>query len=640
MSNGITIGEVNINLRMSLAQFKQDTRDGQQAASVATKQIADDVKENSGEARGALVLLGEEIGVHIPRHLQAFIAELPGVSTALNAAFNSVAVLAIIGLIVEITEKVAKFQENAKKLKEEMENVESAGVDAFRALDVRVLELQKEIATLSGDKVAALQDSLKILNLTTLGDLSNQLKAVSKELDELLSKQVTSWWLNLFVGDNAGVKQVKDQADSMLAVLKDLKNAGDTKGYGDTLANELRSAQAAVEGQVGGSKQVKAAWATVVMELEILQGEYTRTAEIAKGGAAVAIAQGAKDAAEMIQKELAALKELENSTDNVLGKTISPLDREVQKLQEVIGKWEDYKRIWEDAHGGISSVANSNIEALQHEVDLLKAEAQSAIALALQAASLENKKNTYDPLLNTQSSKPIYGGTKQAQELYDIQTKSTAAVQKAQEVYSSTRTAAENYAQQMAVLNQLLQQGAIDEDTYTRAKVQAENEYHTLSGAVRELGVNIGQTIEQAALFGGSWSQAFENVAVQIGQLILQLLFMKALTAESNAGGAGGFLANIAGGLIGKAPGRATGGAVEAGYMYRVNENHDELFMPTVPGKILTDSSAPSSASRPVNVNQSINIQTPNADSFKRSQAQISAQMYRDAAAAHGRLRR
>jgi hypothetical protein len=38
-------------------------------------------------------------------------------------------------------------------------------------------------------------------------------------------------------------------------------------------------------------------------------------------------------------------------------------------------------------------------------------------------------------------------------------------------------------------------------------------------------------------------------------------------------------------------------------------------------------------------INQQFNITTPNADSFARSQRQISSQMYRDAAYAHQRMR-
>src|SRR5258706_9148795 len=92
--NGTTIGEVSINLRMNLVKLKDDVQDGNAAVRRSTKQMADDVGSSSNEARGTLMLLGEEVGVHIPRHLQSAIAKLPGFGTALNLAFSGVAPVA------------------------------------------------------------------------------------------------------------------------------------------------------------------------------------------------------------------------------------------------------------------------------------------------------------------------------------------------------------------------------------------------------------------------------------------------------------------------------------------------------------------------------------------------------------------
>jgi hypothetical protein len=50
----------------------------------------------SFEAKGEIGLLGEEIGVRLPRHVRSFVAELPGVGEALEAAFSATAVLFII----------------------------------------------------------------------------------------------------------------------------------------------------------------------------------------------------------------------------------------------------------------------------------------------------------------------------------------------------------------------------------------------------------------------------------------------------------------------------------------------------------------------------------------------------------------
>ena len=50
---------------------------------------------------GALALMGEEIGVHIPRQLRTFITMLPGVGQALDVSFKAVAIIALIAVIYE-----------------------------------------------------------------------------------------------------------------------------------------------------------------------------------------------------------------------------------------------------------------------------------------------------------------------------------------------------------------------------------------------------------------------------------------------------------------------------------------------------------------------------------------------------------
>jgi hypothetical protein len=64
---------------------------------------------NIREARGEVALLGEEFGVRLPRHVQTFVAQMPGVGEALEAAFAATAVIFIAEAIVKLTEKVTNF---------------------------------------------------------------------------------------------------------------------------------------------------------------------------------------------------------------------------------------------------------------------------------------------------------------------------------------------------------------------------------------------------------------------------------------------------------------------------------------------------------------------------------------------------
>src|SRR5205807_1181391 len=64
-------------------------------------------RESMYQARGEAALLGEEFGIRLPRHVRSFIAELPGVGSALSAAFSATAVLFIIEALVKLTEKAS-----------------------------------------------------------------------------------------------------------------------------------------------------------------------------------------------------------------------------------------------------------------------------------------------------------------------------------------------------------------------------------------------------------------------------------------------------------------------------------------------------------------------------------------------------
>jgi len=101
----LTLDGVSYSTGMKKAaeQVKQLQGATTQAASVTRQQMAD--------ARGSVMVLGEEMGVHLPRHVQRFIATLPGVSSAMSAAFSAVAVIAIGVAIFEAAKKVVDFMQ-------------------------------------------------------------------------------------------------------------------------------------------------------------------------------------------------------------------------------------------------------------------------------------------------------------------------------------------------------------------------------------------------------------------------------------------------------------------------------------------------------------------------------------------------
>jgi hypothetical protein len=93
----------SVSVKNAAKQLGDFEKSATSAGKVARTQMAD--------ARGTVMVLGEEIGVHLPRHVQAFVAKLPGAQAALSAAFSATAVIAIGVAVFEIGEKIVKFAE-------------------------------------------------------------------------------------------------------------------------------------------------------------------------------------------------------------------------------------------------------------------------------------------------------------------------------------------------------------------------------------------------------------------------------------------------------------------------------------------------------------------------------------------------
>lgn len=124
---------------------------------------------------------------------------------------------------------------------------------------------------------------------------------------------------------------------------------------------------------------------------------------------------------------------------------------------------------------------------------------------------------------------------------------------------------------------------------------------------------NLGDTMQQS---GAKFGKVVEQMALDLVKLIVKLELTK--TIESSLGGGGGGILGLLGGLfgggggntgggldIGDIPGRAVGGPVSAGTPYKVGEHGEELFVPTVPGRIIPRGAGPGGSTQ-ININVSL----------------------------------
>lgn len=185
-------------------------------------------RESMYQARGEAGLLGEAFGIHLPRHVRSFISELPGVGTALSAAFQATAVLFIIEALAKGVEKIIEWREESHKLELAQENFGTAVAKSFDSLDDKLLRAQIKADELSGNHLAALLKELELIDHQSLGELEHQFELLSKAAESVLKQLETSWYT--FTAGSKGAESAladfKAKYDLLLATGKD-KEASD-----------------------------------------------------------------------------------------------------------------------------------------------------------------------------------------------------------------------------------------------------------------------------------------------------------------------------------------------------------------------------------------------------------------------------
>ena len=209
------------------------------------------------EAKGEAALLGEMFGIHLPRHVRSFVAELPGVGMALSAAFSATAVLFLIEALAQGIEKLSEWMEHAHKLAMAWDTFDTAVAQSFRGLDDKLLEAGIKIDDLKGNHVDALRKQLELIDHVSLKELEQQFGILAKAADALFAELKTSWYqFDLgSKGAQHALEDFKAQYDLLLAEGKDKEASdlltGTLKSAQETLAT-LKEAQKIAEEPVSG----------------------------------------------------------------------------------------------------------------------------------------------------------------------------------------------------------------------------------------------------------------------------------------------------------------------------------------------------------------------------------------------------
>ena len=342
-----------------------------------------------------------------------------------------------------------------------------------------------------------------------------------------------------------------------------------------------------------------------------------------------------------------------------VGRAFQAFGETISARFEALGK--DLAAFIENPLGGVSfentraALETGLLDAMGNAFDKALEEARefnAAIDAEIQDAAFKiyearQKKNASlgDLFKETETPEKTEETNKQTEKFTKLQ-------QEAQRIIDATRTPLENYNKEMELLNKLLKEGHINQETFGRAMEQAQEKLKkssekagdVISDSFGDLGKTMEGTVADAldGISGrfdsfGDFAKGFlSDLNRQLLQFALKDL---GITGEGGIigqifngigglfGGSGGGGGSGLGGLISSAASLfggffADGGTLKAGQFGVVGENGPELaFAGSHPLQI-----APNGGS-PITVN--MNVQTPDVQSFRQSQSQLAADMAR-----------
>jgi hypothetical protein len=213
-------------------------------ATAATKKWSAEMREEAEKSRESIRLLSEEIGLGIPRGLQKIISELPGLSAALNFAFDGVVILTMIKLTVEAGEKLAEFvkknEEAARKAAEAWRGVEQPLRTTNLELQLTNDRLENAIAKLRNEPQNGIKEAIDEA-IISAGKLGDKLADDAKKIADVLEKQEVGFWGR--VTGNEGDADVTERAQELQPKLASIQTANqnfDFSGMDDKAVAQKR----------------------------------------------------------------------------------------------------------------------------------------------------------------------------------------------------------------------------------------------------------------------------------------------------------------------------------------------------------------------------------------------------------------
>jgi hypothetical protein len=321
----------------------------------------------------------------------------------------------------------------------------------------------------------------------------------------------------------------------------------------------------------------------------LFQGEFKRAASIAADAVSGigANIKGTASTVAAIWEETG--KKVEGDAPKTGGKLAAPIVLAAEKVRK------EAKAIKTEAEK-IYEQVERRLSALQFDVDTAGASdrIKGLIELTRQGASGEQLQRYLD--------------LSAALEAYKAQVEATAEAERARmdvlregaSLTEKMRTPSEVLADELSRLNRLLEAGAINWETYSRAVFAAQDAFDAAQPSIEGTASKAEEFVKRAKeniqdafgenlydMMNGNFTKIGDSFVRLIQRMVAEALAAKlseALFSGGGGGGFGGFLSAIGGALFG---GKAYGGPVSAGRPVLVGEHQPEVFIPSTSGNIV-----------------------------------------------------
>jgi hypothetical protein len=145
------------------------------------------------EARGGIMLLTEEVGIHLPRELMMLLSHIPLVGSAFSAMLPIIGVVAAIKVIGDLIEKHEKLAEAERHAAQQSETLEIKQNDLREGLAAANLQLEDQIRKLEGRPAVNTLVLALMAVKKNVDDLATTYATDFQKMDKVVEDQLGLW---------------------------------------------------------------------------------------------------------------------------------------------------------------------------------------------------------------------------------------------------------------------------------------------------------------------------------------------------------------------------------------------------------------------------------------------------------------